>query len=348
MMTPKERVINTLTGKPASPIAWVEHGLDPGIIEKAYNVTLPPLTGDPKSFDYHLQYIRRQQRLCELTGVCCVGAPRYYTMAPRIYKDDSHNGALTDMASLEKLVFVKLTTEHWDNLKRIVDEKGDYALHASITTGIGHVWQTMDLMAFSVATVENPGLLREILRRYTDWTCEVVRHCNTIGVDLFWSFDDFAFKTGTVYSPSVLREIVLPFARTVAKEIKLPWIFHSDGNYMLVLDDIISLGMNGLNPLEPGNMDLPELMRRYPHITLVGNVEVDTLARGTPEQVRATVRECFKTLYNNGRFMASSSNSIPGYAVPENVKSMFDEIRKCAEQPSATLPKKRGKATARE
>ncbi|HHN46544.1 MAG TPA: hypothetical protein ENN09_03805 [Planctomycetes bacterium] len=329
-MLPRNRLLDTLAGKPVRPIPWVEHGISVDVVEKAYGVKLPAVTGDAASLDTHIQAIRRQKRVNELTGCCNVELPRYYTMAPRVYKEDSHNGALTDEASFEKLVFVKLTSEHLDNLKRCVDEKGDYALSASISTGIGHVWQTMDLMAFSVAAVENPGLLGKLLARYTEWTCAAVERCNDAGIDFFWSFDDFAFKTGTVYSPQLLREVVLPHARAVAAAIKLPWIFHSDGNFMSVLDDIVSLGMTGLNPLEPGCMDIREIMRRHPRLALVGNIDVDLLARGTPLQVRGAVDACFREM-SGARFVPSSSNSIPHYALPENVRAMFERIREMAE-----------------
>ena len=251
-------------------------------------------------------------------------------MAPRITEPGSNRGLLTDESSLSKLELVELTTGHWDGLKKLVDEKQDYAVNACITTGIGHIWQTMDLTTFSVATVENQELLNAILERYTEWTCRIVSVCNRIGVDFFWCFDDFAFKTGTVYSPTVLREIVLPYARTVASEIRLPWIWHSDGNYMGVLDDIVSLGMNALNPLEPGCIDIAHVMSRYPQIRLVGGIDVDILSRGTADETRNMVKECFRIMNKNGAYIAASSNSIPDYCNPSNVKVMFQEIERCS------------------
>ncbi|KKM62330.1 hypothetical protein LCGC14_1522760 [marine sediment metagenome] len=119
-------------------------------------------------------------------------------------------------------------------------------------------------------------------------------------------------------------------AAALAGAIELPWIWHSDGNYMAVIEDIVSLGMNALNPLEPGCMDIPHIMRTYPHLTLVGNVDVDLLAAGTPDQVRAAVRDCFATMNPTGRYIAASGNSIPPFAKPENVRAMFDEITHCA------------------
>ena len=329
-MIPRDRLLRTLQGQRVFPTACVEHGLSPRIVEQAYGVTLPLLSAQGGSLDHYLQDMRQQIEMNRLTGRCNVELPYYYTMAPRIREPGANHGLLTDENSLSKLVFVELTTRHWDELKRLVDEKQDYAVNACITTGIGHIWQTMDLTAFSVAIAENPELLNTILERYTEWTCRAISVCNSIGVDFFWSFDDFAFKTGTLYSPRVLREIVLPYSRTVASEIRLPWIWHSDGNYMGVLDDIVALGMNALNPLEPGCIDIPYVMSKYPQMRLVGGIDVDVLSRGTVDETRNMVKECFREMNKNGAYIAASSNSIPDYCNPSNVKVMFQEIERCA------------------
>ena len=300
------------------------------MVESAYGVVLPPVSAPIETFDHHLQGMHRQIEMNRLTGLCNVELPYHYTMAPRIREPGTNRGVLTDESSLSKLVFVELTTQHWDELKRLVDEKHDYAVNACVTTGIGHIWQTMDLMAFSTATMDNPALLHTILERYTEWTCQVVSVCNRIGVDFFWCFDDFAFKTGPVYSPHVLREIVMPYARVVASEMELPWIWHSDGNYMVVLEDILSLGMNALNPLEPGCLDIEHILSEHPEIVLVGGIDLDVLARGSADDVRRTVRDCFSRVGRNGRYIAASSNSIPDYCKPENVRVFFEEIEDCA------------------
>ena len=61
-------------------------------------------------------------------------------------------------------------------------------------------------------------------------------------------------------------------------------------------------------------------------VCLVGNVSVDVLARGTVAQTRDEVKRC---MHDGGRsgYMISSSNSIPGYARPENVTAMAEEIK---------------------
>jgi hypothetical protein len=60
-----------------------------------------------------------------------------------------------------------------------------------------------------------------------------------------------AFKTGPLLSPKHFREIFLPKMKIIADTIKIPWVFHSDGDLNLVLEDLLTLGMNAINPFEP-------------------------------------------------------------------------------------------------
>jgi|YNPNPStandDraft_1061719.scaffolds.fasta_scaffold180082_2 uroporphyrinogen-III decarboxylase len=112
--------------------------------------------------------------------------------------------------------------------------------------------------------------------------------------------------------------------RVAVLHIASPVTVVGNGDYLLLRAGFVN------KQLEPGCMDTAEIRRRHPHITLIGNIDVDALARGTPEQVRGLVRECFEKMGGTGRFMPASSNSVPHYADPGNVKAMFDEIRKYA------------------
>jgi uroporphyrinogen decarboxylase len=58
---------------------------------------------------------------------------------------------------------------------------------------------------------------------------------------------------------------------------------------------------------------------------VIGNVEVDLLARGTEEQVRAEVRRLLREVAPGGGYCLGSSNTIAYYVRPENYRAMIDE-----------------------
>ena len=162
--------------------------------------------------------------------------------------------------------------------------------------------------------------------------------CNC-GFDFIWIGDDMAYKTGPMISPKLFKEIFLPRFRRIAEKITIPWTYHSDGNLMPILDDLLSLGMSGLHPIEPGAMDIYEMKKRYgDKVCLMGNISVDLLSRGTPDEVEADVKEHIEKLAPGGGYIISSSNSITNYCKPENIIAMRDAVLKYGEYncPSST------------
>jgi uroporphyrinogen decarboxylase len=193
---------------------------------------------------------------------------------------------------------------------------------------------SMGVDGFAFALKDDPGLVHEVLRRYVDWQLVVTQTLIEMGFDFLWCFDDIAYKTGPFCSPADFREFMLPAMQRSAEAITIPWVFHSDGDLMSILDDILSLGPAGLHPLEPGPMDLAEVKARYGNLVcLIGNVSVDRLSAGTPAEIRQIVRSCIETGGPGGGYMISSSNSIPPYARPENVRAMAEAIREYAAYP---------------
>ena len=110
----------------------------------------------------------------------------------------------------------------------------------------------------------------------------------------------------------------------------MPWIFHSDGNLLPALEDLSTLGMSGLHPLEPGAMDLHELKEKWgKRLCLVGNVDIDhCMTDATPEEIDAVVEDRIRVLGPGGGYIISDSNSVPLSANPENVR----EIARCVEK----------------
>jgi uroporphyrinogen decarboxylase len=210
----------------------------------------------------------------------------------------------------------------------------DRALFCFTNLGSDPVILGMGFETFSTMIYDDRSLLEELFDLYCDWQARAVRHLCELDFDFLWMGDDIAFKTAPYVSPRVFRELFMPRYRKVVEQISKPWIFHSDGNLSPILPDLLSLGMNGLHPIEPGAMELGELKVRYgKNLCLVGHISVDILSRGTPEQVDRLVAEAIHTAGAGGGYIAGSSNSIPYYAQPENVRAMQRAIRKYGSYP---------------
>jgi len=324
MMDSRERVLCALAGEQADRVPFCEGSVAPNIGRA--------LTND----DHDLS----EREISDLLGrdaVICTLFPPYF--ADYVIGSDGQayvtNGFIKSRADLDKMVFPDPTSPKlYENARAIVARKESRAAGASIKHGVAPMLISMGLDGFSYALVDDPGLITEVLNRYVDWQLVVTQHLIDLGFDFIWSFDDVAYKSGPFCSPTAFCRILMPAFRRSAEAITVPWIFHSDGNIMPLLDDLITLGMDGLHPIEPGPMDLAEVKAKYGRrLCIVGNVSVDTLSTGTPDEVRELVRSCIATAGPGGGYIISSSNSIPSYAKPENVWAMAEAIQEFGAYP---------------
>ena len=252
-------------------------------------------------------------------------------------------GIIRSDKDLGKMIFPDPHDErYYDSAKRFIDRygKSDLALYAMLRPlGLFNVIFSMPMTDFSDALFDNPAMIDHMMDRFIEWNCVVIEKLQTLGFDFFLCCNDMAFKTGTFVSPDMLREIFLPKMKIAADTIKLPWVFHSDGDLSKVMDDLLTLGMNGMNPFEPPVMDLKIAKQTWgERICLWGNIDlVHTLPYGTVAEVEAEVRQRIKDAGAGGGYICASANSVTSFCKIENVLAMIQAVHKYGRYPLQDL-----------
>lgn len=217
----------------------------------------------------------------------------------------------------------------YDSAGKFIKEKEEFAAVAMVNLGIDCTMRSMGVKGFSYALYDNPDLIKRVLDKYVEWNCVIIEKLINIGFDFFCAADDLAFDTGPFFSPQTFRDLILPRIKQVAEKMTIPWIFHSDGNLIPIMDDLLTLGMNGLHPIDPNCMDIIQVKRDYgKRVCVVGNVDLNLLSNAEPDEVEEEVRRKIEALAPGGGYIISSGNSIPGYVKVENVKRMVEAILK--------------------
>jgi len=213
-------------------------------------------------------------------------------------------------------------------------QKGDYSAWFNTRIGIFSTMLSMGLEAFSLALYDDRALIEQLLDTYVDWIEVVAERACQLGFDVFISTDDFAFNTATFFSPQVFRELVVPRYRRVARKITLPWVIHSDGDISPLLDDLVDLGVVATHPNEPAAMDIRAVKRRYgDRLCILGNVDLNLLSLGTPEEVDREVRDLVRDLGPGGGYIVTSGNSLTGYCSEANVLALSAAVRRYGRYP---------------
>ncbi len=243
-----------------------------------------------------------------------------------------HEGVVRDWADLEAHPIPALAevdfspfdevSKHLPPGMKVVGRFGDI-----FTTA----WQMMGFTRFCYAIYEQPEFVAHIMRELGSLVYGIFRVMADYDcVGALWYSDDIAYATGLMVSPDFLREHLFPWMKKMgelAHERGMPFIYHTDGVLWEVMEDLIGCGVDALQPIEPAAMDIREVKRRYGHRRcLIGNVEVDLLARGTPEEVRRQVRWLLREVAPGGGYCLGSSNTVTYYVKPENYRAMIEEV----------------------
>lgn len=163
-------------------------------------------------------------------------------------------------------------------------------------------------------------------------------------IDVVVTGDDLGGQTAPLISPAMYRELIKPFHvqlfKTIKERSKAKIFYHSDGNIIPLLNDLIDAGVDLLNPVHVASKDMGDTARLKREFgdRLCFNGAIDSqsvLPRGTPEDVRAEVRRRIKDLAPGGGYILSSVHCIQPDVPPENVCAMFDEAVKAGRYPLA-------------
>jgi uroporphyrinogen decarboxylase len=236
------------------------------------------------------------------------------------------------------LAIIELPDPYDDELyaeaEEFVKNRDDYALFFTTRIGMIQTILGLGLENFLYALYDNRSLVEKLLDIYFDWTEVVAERVCRMGFDIYMTTDDFAFNTGTYFSPEIFRELMAPRYKRVLEKVTIPWVLHSDGNVKKVVDILIDLGLTGLHPNEKGAMDIRAMKREYGNrICLFGNVDLNILTLGTPEDVDREVWELIRDVGPGGGYILTSGNSMASYLKPECVMAMSEAAKKYGRYP---------------
>ncbi|HHV62769.1 MAG TPA: hypothetical protein GXX51_09050 [Firmicutes bacterium] len=214
------------------------------------------------------------------------------------------------------------------------EKLGDTVLFpAESPVGLDTAWIRAGLDLFIYTYAEDPELISRWLQALADF--EVRRIHDVADVELSpvaLVYSDLAFKGSLIFSPAFLRKEFFPRLKQVVDAwhshgIKV--IYHSDGYLMEVMDDFVASGIDGINPVEPvAGMDIGELRRRYPRLTMMGGIDVSQLLPyGTGEEVEAAVKRAIDEGWRGGGLIVGSSTEIHPDCKVENVLKMWETVR---------------------
>jgi len=147
---------------------------------------------------------------------------------------------------------------------------------------------------------------------------------------------DFGTQNGPFISPNAYRDLYHPVYKQVNdwihKNTSWKTFKHSCGSISALIPDLIESGFDILNPVQCSatNMDPAYLKETFGDRVTFWGGGVDTqrtLPFGTPDEVRAEVRERLKIFGKGGGFVFNPIHNVQARTPIENLLAMYETVR---------------------
>ena len=191
---------------------------------------------------------------------------------------------------------------------------------------------------FMIDLVENPPLVDYLLEQLTAMHIAVSLALTRAGIDILGLDDDVGEPTRMLISPAMWRRYFKPRIRAIIEtcrranpELHIFW--HSDGYIEPIIPDLIEIGVDVLNPVQPDVMDPARLKRLYgERLAFWGTVGTpQRWAWAEPEEIRAEVYERIQTVGAGGGLIISPAYDLEPEVRWENVLAFFEAVEEFGE-----------------
>ncbi|MFP4383337.1 MAG: uroporphyrinogen decarboxylase family protein [Spirochaetia bacterium] len=195
-------------------------------------------------------------------------------------------------------------------------------------------WYMRGMDRFMMDMMTEPELAEYHMDRITEIRCRSAAEYAGRGADILFLGDDVATQRGMMMSPEMWRRFLKPRLREVircAKKIN-PEImidYHSDGDASEIVGELIEIGVDILNPVQPECMDPGELKRLYgTELTFHGTIGTQTtMPFGTPDEVRWVCKKMMETVGAGGGLLLAPTHVLEPEVPWINIEAMIETIR---------------------
>jgi uroporphyrinogen decarboxylase len=219
-------------------------------------------------------------------------------------------------------------------------QKPERAIIAHITHGgyfVGTFLRGME--QFLVDLVMDEPLAQAIIERVAEYVYQALDRLleqASDDFDIFYLADDYCMTSGPLFSPNVFKRLVKPYLRVIADRLHAhdkKFLLHVCGAVRLLLPEIIESGVDMLEPIQhrAEGMELEGLKRDFgKDLCFYGSVDIiETLNKGTVEQVREEVRRNMRILGRDGGFIIGPGHTYIQIDAPlENILAIYETAYK--------------------
>jgi uroporphyrinogen decarboxylase len=192
-------------------------------------------------------------------------------------------------------------------------------------------WTLRGMTALLIDMLDEPSFVDDLLDAIVEHNLVQIRWALKYDFDAFHFGDDYGMQTGLIMGMDHWRRFIKPRLARLFEPVrqagKLVFL-HSCGQIEQLLDDLVEIGLNCLDPFQPEVMDTQKVFARCRgRLALHGGMSIQkVLPFGTTNDVRRETHRLLE-MGKGGGFIFAPSHAVPGDVPPANLAAMMEVLQ---------------------
>ncbi len=224
---------------------------------------------------------------------------------------------------------------------------GDYAVIATpwLLFPLERAFAMQGMETFLMNMALHPDFAEALLLKIAELCKQLMIHFLEAldgNADIIKIGDDLGTQQSLLMSPDMYRRVLKPihadFIALIRRHTSARILFHSCGDVYPLLDDLVEIGVDIVNPVQTsaGKLsDLERLKTRYGKtLTFCGAIDTHRiLNHGSPDDVRSEVGRVIDVLGPGGGYLAGAVHTVMNDVPAENILAMVDAVEELGRYP---------------
>jgi uroporphyrinogen decarboxylase len=217
---------------------------------------------------------------------------------------------------------------------RVVKDRDQVAVAAMQMTIFEIAWYLRGMETFLMDLLLNPDLANYHLDRITAIRCEMAERYAAAGCDVLSLGDDVSTQLTMMMKVATWREYIKPRLAKVIEAVKkvkpdILIFYHGDGNLQAIIPELIEIGVEILNPIQPECMDPVAIKKQYgDRLSFWGAIGTQTVMPfGSPQQVREVCEKMIREVGRGGGLGLAPTHVLEPEVPWENIQAFVDVVK---------------------
>ncbi|RJP73516.1 MAG: hypothetical protein C4532_04180 [Candidatus Abyssobacteria bacterium SURF_17] len=214
----------------------------------------------------------------------------------------------------------------------IIGESTDKFVLGQLNFGLfERSWTLRGFENVLVDSILNTAFYEELLDRILEMQLAMIDKLCEFPIDGVFLGDDWGDQRGVMLGPDRWRRLLKPRTQKLYERIHKagkPVFTHCCGNIFEIIPDVIEMGLDVLESLQPEAMDVYEIKRRFgKNLRLWGGLGTQqVLPFGTADEVRTEIRRLIKEMGRGGGYILAPAKPLLPEVPTENAVAVIEEF----------------------